>query len=722
MRAFSRPPFASRWTTSLLLGLLAACGGGGSGAELTSPGQTSDNPGTDLLVSVQVLEALSREAQDGEAPRHETPGTAPGITGPASGTGTTPGSTRPATGTGSAPDSSAPATGTGTAPDSSAPATGTASPTTSPTSPQPPASADSASTVTSTGNNPPAPAGNVPPPLRPLPVIPPDTGDNVGSTPTGTRLDNGTRCSLSYYGKTLRRVDAPDPHKHLQWYLKNTGTLRNAVAGADLNVLPVHEKLGLRGQGIRVAVVDDGVELTHDDLLANVLPGASYSYRWGNRTTAFPLPCQVTEDHGTAVAGIIAARDNNGVGISGVAPRTHLVGLNPLESDIASDLMDALTRDAAHNHIYNNSWGAPDNGHFHAPSPSDNSFRKTLGDTLKTGRQGLGPIYVFAAGNGGQETDYAVYDGTGSALGTLAICAHNAAGLRSSYSEPGPNLLVCAPSGDVDASTPRPGVTTTDLDSKFTNGFSGTSAAAPMASGVIALMLQANPELSWRDVRLVLARSARKLDPYHPGWRSFGGLNFNHEYGFGGVDAEAAVNLARRWKSVGGSASLKTCGPFAVTLQGTDRRIPDAHPLHDDEVKNIFRHINLAEPVQGGLESTVQIPVGACDIQHVEHVDVTLRTQPRHRDSGDGSGDLHITLTSPSGQTSTLSTPHLCFDDDDNEQDCSGLQNFRFGLSRHLDEPATTASNRSWTLRAADRRTNSKRTLLQGWNLTIYGR
>ena len=126
------------------------------------------------------------------------------------------------------------------------------------------------------------------------------------------------------------------------------------------------------------------------------------------------------------------------------------------------------------------------------------------------------------------------------------------------YSERGSNLWVCAPSAEV-LHDPRRGITTTANDDVYIDDFGGTSAATPIVSGVVALIRSANPALTWRDVKLILAESARQNDPDNTGWedgarKKYGAAtdlyHFNHEYGFGVVDAKAAVDLAAGWTNL----------------------------------------------------------------------------------------------------------------------------------------------------------------------------
>lgn len=538
----------------------------------------------------------------------------------------------------------------------------------------------------------------------------------------GTLL-NSTDCELKYYYRVANTGSGTDPRLREQWYLNNTAQYNDTVAGEDLNVQGAWSAAG-KGENIRVAVIDDGLELTHDDLAPNVINGASYNYISGRtgwaRGSVWPMPCASDDTHGTAVGGIIAARDNNGIGVSGVAPRASLVGYNSLATNEDSDVLSSLIRDTDITHIYNNSWGATDFGHATAPTPSRATFKTTIENGLKNGRGGLGSIYIFAAGNGAHDGDYSPLDGNVTLPGTLAICATNASGKRSYYSEPGPNLLVCGTSGDRGT---QPAVTTAEPQNSYTNAFNGTSAAAPMVSGVAALVLQANPQLTWRDLRLVLAKSARKVDPTNSGWTTYNGYNYNHLYGFGVADAEAAVALARTWQSVGGSSTLKQCGPYSVTVNGA---IPEANTLtiNSSYLSTMYDTLKLNEPAPGGISSAITIPAD-CDISAIEHVDVNVVTTGSN---GSGShpqgGELQISLTSPAGQTSTLTVPHPCYADGalgTTQARCQGFDNFDFGLTRHIEEPAVTSTNRNWTLNAVDRVAQDTGNL-QSWSLTLYGR
>ena len=558
-----------------------------------------------------------------------------------------------------------------------------------------------------------------------------DDGGSSSNTPRQGTLLNGSSCSLKYYAQAAAsQGSGNDPLFPSQWYLQNTGSLTGYSgmrAAEDLDMTQVWNSLGARGEGIRVAVVDDGLEVTHDDLAPNVVEGASYNYisdgSW-KRGSPWPMPCDAGQSHGTNVAGVIGARDSNGIGVRGVAPRTSLVGYNALQTGNSADALDAMVRDQDKNHIYNNSWGASDDGLFNAPTDGA-THAKTIRNGLDNGRNKLGSIFTFAAGNGAEYGDYSVLDGNASVLGALPVCATDASGKRAAYSEPGPNLLVCAPSSGTGQKTASnlPSVSTTGLQNAYSDEFSGTSAATPMISGVVALMLQANPNLSWRDVRLILAKTARQVNSSSAGWTSYEGYHFNHEYGFGVADAAAAVAQARTWQSVGGSQTMKQCGPYNVTA---NTGIPEVNPVTDSQLANPFQNpASLNQPVTDGITSSVS--PSTCTLNHIEHIDVTV-TATNAAGTGDhpNPGDLQMTLTSPSGQTSTLTVPHQCYYVTNSTRTpvnaCSGLKNFTFGLSRHMEEPVVATSGSStWTLGVADRRAgNTGR--LGNWSITFYGR
>ncbi len=593
-------------------------------------------------------------------------------------------------------------------------------------------------------------------------------GGNQNARPSPPELVSWSGCSLKYYrpqGQPEIRTGA-DPLKPQQWHLKNLGSIEGKrytriKAGEDLNVEGAWNS-GLNGDGIRVAVVDDGLDMTHPDLRPNIVAG-SHNYRrqslgenrYSSRIAGhkdWPVPCTEDDSHGTSVAGIIAARDYNGIGGTGIAPRASLVGYNLLAFGDERNILDALSRDIDRNHIFNNSWGPEDDGQLNKPASGWTAFNDTLAKGLSKGRNGLGVLYVFSGGNGGWEGDYSSADSTASSRGAITVCATDAAGERAPYSERGSNLTVCAPSGRSTTPASAPEITTTAVKDKYTDDFGGTSASAPMVSGVAALMLQANPRLTWRDVPLILARTARQVDARNGSWSELRSplagvtghdvLRYSHHYGFGVVDAEAATRLARSWQSVGGSAEQRKCGPF---LMNVSKRIPEAEIVaqqqagstpramaegsveqkYFDALTALADRLDYNKAPTGSVSSAITVPAG-CNLQHIEHIDVNLTvTGDDGRSEHPNAGDLQIALISPLGKVSTLLPPHPCtVKGEDGELKivaCQGLQDFTFGVRRHLEEPVAAGKNRNWTLSVTDR-VQGGTGQLKDWSITFYGR
>lgn len=460
-----------------------------------------------------------------------------------------------------------------------------------------------------------------------------------------------------------------DPLYPDQWHLENTGQ-SGGTAGEDINVLDSWTDYD--GTGVTIAVVDDGLEIAHPDLAANVLSGRSYDYVDDDTD---PTPTSGLDGHGTAVAGVAAARGANGTGVTGVAPFASLVGFNLLQFFTDSNEADALTRAEDVVDISSNSWGPFDsNDYYAAPGPL---AAQALEDGVTSGRDGKGTIYVWAGGNGG-DTDNANLDGYANSRYTIGVAASTHNGTRSSYSEPGANLHVNAPSsGD------GVGITTTDLtgsggyngipgNNDYTNDFGGTSSATPLVSGVIALALQANPALTWRDVQALLVTSAELNDPAHADWvQNAAGHWVNHYYGFGRVDAGAAVTAAESWTLLGPEVS-------ADASRTPGLAIPDNDPA--------------------GISDTLEF---ADDIR-IESVDVHFETNHTW------GGDLDIRLTSPGGTEAVLQQVIA-----GNSEDPGA---WRFGVTRFFGE--TSAG--TWTLEVSDNFAQDTGTL-QSWSIEVYG-
>ena len=482
---------------------------------------------------------------------------------------------------------------------------------------------------------------------------------------------------------TALTTSQSDPLYGCQWHLKNTGQFGTG-AGQDINVESVWAD-GNKGEGINIAIVDDGLQTDHDDLVDNILTARNRDLI-GQGGVYHPL-----ESHGTAIAGLIAARDND-IGVRGVAPRANIFIYNISRRNVISTSLadEAIyhSEDAPHTAISNNSWGASDLG---TPRDVEPEWEAAVRNGVTLGYGGKGILYVWSGGNGHLKNDHSNLSERTNFYAVTPVCAVGYDDLRAEYSELGANLWVCAPaqSGRDD----HPWITTTHIPDRYRTNFGSTSGAAAIVSGVAALVRAANTDLTWRDVKLILAASARKNDATNTGWTT-GALkytapgsttteryNFNHEYGFGMVDAAAAVALADGWTNV---PAMRTSGASSGMLGTTS--FPGVW-ISDDGTT---------------VELSVSLDGYVSFIEFVE-----IETAFRH----DSFRDLLIELVSPSGTVSELSVP---------ASSISGQEHFydshRFGSARHLGESAEG----TWTLRLTDKR-SVKSGRLMSWGLKVYG-
>ncbi len=375
------------------------------------------------------------------------------------------------------------------------------------------------------------------------------------------------------------RPPVTDPLFSLAWHLLNTGQA-GGRAGLDIRV---QEAWALySGVGIRVAVLDDGVEATHPDLAANMLASTGTLQSAPLR----PGTGENGDNHGTAVAGIIAARGNNALGGLGVAPEAGILAYRNLgqPGDGAASATQAFLQarlDRAD--VVNNSWGADE-----AFNQGWRDSATALSQLTSLGREGLGAVVVFSAGNGRAQAADSNADMLLNSRHVITVAALDNRGVVTNYSTAGANILVAAPGGQADPqlingrgllTTDRVGSANGYNDTGINpdySGFDGTSAAAPVVSGIAALMLQANPGLGYRDVQEILALTARVTDPFDTSritnatgnWNG-GGMGFSRDSGFGLVDAGAAVRLAESWGTARTEANLLTAFRDSTLADGT---------------------------------------------------------------------------------------------------------------------------------------------------------
>jgi subtilisin-like proprotein convertase family protein len=544
-----------------------------------------------------------------------------------------------------------------------------------------------------------------------------------------------------------------DPLATQQWHLKNTGQNAFAdgtgIAGFDINVEPVFSILGFTGNGVITAVVDTGLEIAHEDLSANVIPGGSWNF---NNNTTDPTSAATDGDHGTEVSGLIAMA-RNAVGGIGVAPRAKLKGFNFLSSTQSQAIfIDSLggstsSPNSSDVFVFNQSFGVT------LPIPDDITIDPLEEAQYLSGvtnlRGGKGALYVKAAGNGfrdmgvpmnancsfangaGLSCENANFDPANTLPYQVVAGAVNADGIKASYSTAGSAVWVSAPGGEfgfnaslapgLAAIAYEPAMVTTDQsgctigsstnnrnnESTFNNGgapntscnytnqMNGTSSATPVTAGTIALILEANPALTWRDVKHILASTSRQIDAARapvsvtlsngsyvaePGWTTnAAGFKFHNWYGFGMINASAAVNMARTY-------TPGQLGAFANTGFIASPTLSLAIP--DNSVT--------------GATSTLIVPANPVHVIEAVQISVTA-THPY-------IGDLGIELTSPSNTRSVLKNIRDGFD---SANDLSGmvlLSNAFYG-----ENPAGT-----WTIRIVDGNGRDTGTLTN-WKIRVFG-
>ena len=478
-----------------------------------------------------------------------------------------------------------------------------------------------------------------------------------------------------------------------QWHLLNTGQ-GGGTSGVDVHVGPWWDFAGNvhLGAGVVIGIVDSGLETTHPDFVGNYIPALSYDFLSNDND---PTPSGGS-GHGTAVAGLAAARGNNVIGVTGVAPRAGIAGIRLNSANFQTDAMEAAALTFQNNnqggigtiHVYNNSWGPQDDGRTLAGPAA--LAKAALESGVNTGRGGLGSVFVWAVGNGKGVLDNANYDGYANSRFVIGTGAITNQGVATSYSEPGACVFVSAPSDGGVGALAR--ITTTDrtgalgynsaADGDYATNFSGTSAAAPQVAGVAALLLEANPALTWRDVKHILARTAVKNDPASATWLT-NAANFHHSdaYGFGLVDTVAAATMAVTWTNV---------APEVVADSGV---IPVNQPIPDGA------GLSLPAPVYGAPATSSHV----CTSSLVaETVCVTVNVTHAYR------GDLQIILTSPTGEQSALGTIR--------NDSGHNYTNWTFSTVKHWGEFAAG----TWTLQMRDGIVNDAGTFVD-WRLQIYG-
>lgn len=419
----------------------------------------------------------------------------------------------------------------------------------------------------------------------------------------------------------------------------------------DINVTSVWPDY--TGRGVRIGVYDDGIEAANPEFAGSY--DASLHLRWpwvgrevDGRVGIGELDHSNNSEprHGTPVAGIIAAnRDGSGVvGVAYDATVTAVPMFNELRPSGSEAYLLAAYRHQANFDVVNHSYWFGENFPTYNQAQAD-----ALKFVADTGRDGLGTIVVAAAGNERSAEVPRDTNGRGVLYAdrhTVTVAALNGEGALADFGDPenpfsngGTSLLVSA-FGQNELTVDRTGEAGFNQQANTPSsprlgddvGFNGTSAAAPMVTGVVALMLEANPDLGWRDVREILAASARmtpgmsEADSNEARDWNGGGHAFSRDFGFGIVDAHAAVRLAETW------TEQKTSADELFWFTG-------------------WTGANLTI-APGRVQSLTLEMDPNIDLETVE-LDLRMSLDGWHGGSAD-IGEMTISLTSPSGTTSQL--------------------------------------------------------------------
>ncbi|KAM9311380.1 furin [Gastrophryne carolinensis] len=462
-------------------------------------------------------------------------------------------------------------------------------------------------------------------------------------------------------------TEPTDPKFTSQWYLYDAGR-------HDLHVQEAWEQ-GYTGRGIVVSILDDGIEKNHPDLVGNYDPSASYDV---NDQDPDPQPryTQLNENrHGTRCAGEVAAVANNGICGVGIAFNARIGGVRMLDGEV-TDAVEArsLGLNTNHIHIYSASWGPEDDGKT-VDGPA-HLAEEAFFRGVSQGRNGLGSIYVWASGNGGREHDSCNCDGYTNSIYTLSISSTTQLGNVPWYSEACSSTLATTYSS---GNQNEKQIVTTDLRQKCTDTHTGTSASAPLAAGIIALALEANNNLTWRDMQHLVVRTSNPAHLNTNDWITNGvGRKVSHSYGYGLLDAGAMVALAKNWTTVG---PQRKC------------------------VINI-----LTEPKDIGKRLEVRRKVEPCTgksnyISTLEHVQARLTLSYNCR------GGLAIYLTSPMGTRSSLLAPRP------NDYSADGFNDWPFMTTHSWDEDPAG----EWVLEIENVGGINNYGTLTGFVLVLYG-
>ncbi|KAI7862118.1 peptidase S8/S53 domain-containing protein [Spinellus fusiger] len=461
-----------------------------------------------------------------------------------------------------------------------------------------------------------------------------------------------------------------DPGFPMQWHLVN-----QERPGLDINVVEVWRQ-GVTGNGSTVAILDDGLDYESEDLADNFFAEGSYDF---NDHTPLPKPRLWDDTHGTRCAGQISAVKNNVCGV-GIAHGAKVAGVRILSSDISdADEAAALNYRYQENDIYSCSWGPPDTGEtMEAPT---GILADAFKNGIENGRGGKGSIYVFATGNGAMSNDNCNFDGYTNSIYTITVGALDHTDNHPLYSEScSAQLVVTYSSGGGQF------IYTTNVGkTSCSDSHGGTSAAAPNAAGIFALVLSVRPDLTWRDMQHLCVQTAEPVQLGDADWKLLpSGRIYNHKFGYGKLNTYTLIEAAKTFKHVG----PQTWFEIPITVNAT---IPDS--THGHKV---------------ALQSTLHITpemIKAAGLARLEHITATVNIEHQQR------GNLVVSLSSPNKVISELATERP------SDKSTEGIVDWKFMSVKHWEEDPVG----DWTLMVYDVSHPEKTGQLLDWTLTLFG-